>query len=61
LPDTDIFSPEHKLARIRQAVVDLGRIAWADTTVHSDWPSEVYAFLGRAGVVLGIPDEEYQS
>jgi hypothetical protein len=59
LPDTDIFSAEQKLVRIRRAVVDLGRIAWADSTAHS-WPHEVYGFLGAAGVILGIPDEEYR-
>lgn len=52
-------SAEHKLTRIRQAVLDLGRLAWAASTPQA-WPSEVYSFLGRAGAILGISDEEYQ-
>lgn len=52
---------EHKLVRIREAVVELGRIAYADETAVSDWPAEVYRFLGRAGAILDIPDGEYRS
>ena len=52
---------QHKLVRIREAVVELGRIAYSPDIVPSDWPAEVYRFLGRAGAILDIPDGEYRS
>ncbi|HXO24756.1 MAG TPA: hypothetical protein VN870_09245 [Streptosporangiaceae bacterium] len=58
MPD---LAAEHKLERIRHAVVEFGRLAHANVRDPSDWPAEVYAFLGRAGAILDIPHSEYQS
>ena len=57
----DPSAAPHRLARIRQAVLEFGRIAYSDSTVQSDWPAEAFRFLGRAGAILGIEHEEYTS